>query len=62
MCIGKGVAVKLLLLPYRCSYDTIIADCDISIPSVPYSRHNRCQDESTAEQKCGVPVPCAQRL
>ena len=37
MSVGKGVVVKLFLLPYRCSYDTIITDCDICVSSVPYS-------------------------
>ena len=37
MSVDKGVVVKLFLLPYRCSYDTIITDCDICVSSVPYS-------------------------
>ena len=40
----------------------IVVNNNIFIPSVPYSRHNRCQDESSAGQECGVSVPCAQRL
>ena len=62
MSVGKGVVVKLFLLPYRCSYDTIITDCDICVSSVPYCGNDYGQNESSAEQKCGIPVPCAQRL
>ena len=43
-------------------YDTIVANSDIFIPSVSFGWNNRCQNESTAEQKCGVSIPCSQRV
>ena len=49
MSVGKGVVVKLFLLPYRCSYDTIVTDCDICVSAVPYCGNNHCQNKSTAE-------------
>ena len=62
MPVGKSVEVKLFLLPYRCSYDTIITDCDIYVSVVPYCGNDYGQNESSTEQKCGVSIPCAQRL
>ena len=49
MSVGKGVVVKLFLLPCRCSYDTTVANYNIFITSAPYSRNNYYQNESSAE-------------
>ena len=43
-------------------YDTIVANYNIFISAVPYCGNYHCQNESSAEQKCGIPVPCPQRL
>ena len=43
-------------------YDTIVANCDIFIPSVPYCGNNYGQNEGSAEQECGVSIPCPERL
>ena len=62
MSVGKGVVVKLFLLPYRCSYDTIITDCDIYVSVVPCSGNDYGQNEISTEQECGVSIPCPQKL
>ena len=62
MCVGKSVVVKLFLLPYRWSYDTTVANYNIFITSASYSRNNYYQNESSAEQECGVSIPCPERL
>ena len=62
MPVGKSVVVKLFLLPYRCSYDTIITDCDIYVSVVPCSGNDYGQNEISAEQECGVPVSRTERI
>ena len=44
---------------YRSStYDTILDNNDISISSVPCGGNDYGQNESSAEQECGVSIPC----
>ena len=43
-------------------YDTTIVNYDIFISSVPYCGNSRGKNESSAEQECGVSIPCPQRL
>ena len=43
-------------------YDSTVACYDILISSVPCCGNSRGKNESSAEQECGVPVPCSQRV
>ena len=43
-------------------YDTTVGNYNIFITAVPYCGNDYGQDESSAEQECGVSIPCSQRL
>ena len=43
-------------------YDSTVTSYNIFSSAVSFCGNNRCQNESSTEQKCGVSIPCAQRL